>query len=416
MKFKDFNFEERVLKGIKAMGFNIPTPIQEKAIPVIMDGKDLIGCAQTGTGKTLAYLLPVIQKIVKSGSKSTNTLIIVPTRELVVQIDQQIQGLAYFLPISSVPIYGGGEATAWDQQKIALKEKADIIIATPGRIITHLNFDYFDFSKMEHLILDEADRMLDMGFYNDIIKIISTLPPKRQNLLFSATMPSSIRTLANKLLSNPEEINLALAKPPEKVLQAAYMVYFRQKVPLIKELLKEKHLDTVLIFSATKKNVKTVCNDLINNGFNARSIHSDLKQNEREEILRLFKNKKVQILVATDILSRGIDINGINLVINYDVPWDAEDYVHRVGRTARADATGVAITFISERDQNDFFKIEKLLGYDIYKIPVPANIGESPVYSPGKKSPSPKSAKKFIRPDRKRKFRSHKPGRFSKRN
>lgn len=380
-----------MLDGIAAMNYETPTIIQEKAIPVIMSGKDLIASAQTGTGKTAAYLLPVIQKIASNKQQATNTLIIAPTRELVIQIDQQMEGLAYYLNLSSIAVYGGGEASAYDKQKKALSENADIIIATPGRLITHLNFGYINLGKLEHFILDEADRMLDMGFYDDIFKIISYIPQKRQNLLFSATMPAKIKELTSRILNDPVEIKLAVAKPPEKVLQAAYMVYFNQKIPLIKELLQEKKLDSILIFSSTKKNVKAVCTDLIKNGFDAKSMHSDLDQAEREEILRLYRNKKYPILVATDILSRGIDIDNIDLVINYDVPKDADDYVHRIGRTARAESTGVAITFISERDQNEFLNIEKLLDYQVYKIPLPVSLGEGPVYSPGKRSKSKKT-------------------------
>jgi superfamily II DNA/RNA helicase len=416
LKFEDFNFEEKVLEGIRAMNYEAPTPIQEKAIPLIMAGKDIIASAQTGTGKTAAYLLPIIQKIITKKQKSINTLIIAPTRELAIQIDQQLEGLAYYSNVSSMAVYGGGEASAWDKQKNALKENADIIIATPGRIITHLNFGYINLDKLEHFILDEADRMLDMGFHEDIVKIMSYMPQKRQNLMFSATMPSKIKELADKILVQPEEIKLAVSKPPEKVLQAAYMVYFKQKIPLIKELLEEKKLESILIFSSTKKNVRAVCADLIDNGFQAKSIHSDLDQSRREETLRQFRSKKYPILVATDILSRGIDIDSIDLVINYDVPRDAEDYVHRIGRTARAESTGVAITFISERDQNEFSNIEKLLDCQIYKIPLPTSLGEGPVYNPGKRSRTKKNKIGKHSHSSNSKFKKKGARNFSKRN
>lgn len=382
MKFSDFNFEENLRQGLDAMGFETPTLIQEQAIPVILNNKDLIACAQTGTGKTAAFVLPIINKLIKNHENSTNTLIIVPTRELALQIDQVLQGFSYFTSISSIAIYGGNDGSAFENEKRALTEGANFIIATPGRLMSHLNMGYVKLDDLKHLVLDEADKMLDMGFVDDILKITSYLPEKRQTLMFSATMPAKIRTLAKKLLSNPEQINIAMSKPADGVLQGAYLVYDKQKNDLIKTLLKDKDLSSVLIFLSTKQKVKDLERDLQQSGIKAKAIHSDLEQNEREEVLRNFKNKQTQILAATDILSRGIDIEDIGLVINYDVPGDAEDYIHRVGRTARAASTGVAITLINEYDQQKFSRIESLIGSVIRKLPLPAHLGEAPEYAP----------------------------------
>jgi ATP-dependent RNA helicase RhlE len=367
------------------MGFLEPTPIQQEAIPIITEGHDIIACAQTGTGKTAAFLLPVLNKIAKQGKQTTdiNTLIIAPTRELALQIDQQVEGIGYFLGVSSLPVYGGGDSDSWTQQKSALTKGADIIIATPGRFISHINLGYVNLDKVEHLILDEADRMLDMGFYDDIMLIVSKLPKDRQTLLFSATMPGKIRTLAKTILRNPKQVSLAMSKPAEGVLQGAYMVYDSQKIPLIVSLLNGKtNYPSIIIFTSTKRMVREINAALIRKNFKSLEISSDLEQKEREKALGLFKNKKVQILVATDILARGIDIKEISLIINYDVPGDAEDYVHRVGRTARADATGVALTFISDRDQHKFYSIEQLIGETIMKAPNPPEVGKGPDYDP----------------------------------
>lgn len=364
------------------MGFEKPTPIQEKAIPVILENRDLIACAQTGTGKTAAFLLPIINKIIKDHTETVDTLIIVPTRELAIQIDEALQGFAYFTPISAIAIYGGNDGSSYEQEKKALMHGANIIIATPGRLIAHLNQGYVKFNTVKHLILDEADRMLDMGFSDDITRIISFLPAQRQTLLFSATMPPKIRTLASRILKNPEEINIAVSKPAEGVIQGAYLVHNTQKVELIKILLAGKKLKSILIFSSTKSKVKELEKELQKIGLNCASIHSDLTQDQRNEVLRNFKNRKLQILVATDILSRGIDIDSIELVINFDVPGDAEDYIHRVGRTARAEATGIALTFINPADQRKFRNIEQLIGSEVKKLPLPSNIGAAPEYDP----------------------------------
>lgn len=388
MTFKD-HFEAELLEGLISMGFEKPTPIQEKAIPVILQNRDLIACAQTGTGKTAAFLLPVMNKIIKNHTETVDTLIIVPTRELAIQIDEALQGFAYFTPISAIAIYGGNDGTSYEQEKKALTQGANIIVATPGRLIAHLNQGYVKFNTVKHLILDEADRMLDMGFSDDLNRIISFLPTERQTLLFSATMPPKIRALANRILNDPAEINIAMSKPAEGVIQGAYLVYNTQKVELIKQLLAGKNLKSILIFSSTKSKVKELEKELQKIGLDTSAIHSDLSQEQRNEVLRSFKNRKLQILVATDILSRGIDIDSIELVINFDVPGDAEDYIHRVGRTARAEATGVALTFINPADQRKFRNIEQLIGSEVKKLPLPASIGAGPDYNPQAASPRP---------------------------
>ena len=370
MNFKEFGFEAEILEGLDAMRFEEATPVQRDTIPIIMSSKDLIGVAQTGTGKTAAYLLPVLNELVQSKEECTTTLVLVPTRELAIQIDQQLQGFSYFLPVTSIAVYGGNDAGLWEQQKRALISGANVIVATPGRLIQHLTMDYFDFSTLKHLILDEADRMLDMGFHDDIMQIVKTMPKERQTLMFSATMPSKIRALSKKLLHHPEEINIAMSKPAEGILQAAYLVYDTQKIPLVTSLLKDKELTSIVIFSSRKIKVKEIHRALRQAGFPAEAIHSDLDQAEREAVMLNFRNRKTQILVATDIIARGIDVDGIDLVINYDVPGDAEDYVHRVGRTARAKSTGVALTFINENEMDKFGMIEKLIDTTIFKSPL----------------------------------------------
>jgi ATP-dependent RNA helicase RhlE len=380
LNFKDFNLAHKILEGIDSMGYETPTPIQEQCIPVILEKKDLIACAQTGTGKTAAFLLPLIHKILEQDlvGKGVSVLVIVPTRELALQIDQQVQGYAYFIPISSVAVYGGGDGDSWEKQTLALKNGANIIIATPGRLISQLSLGNIDCSNIRFLVLDEADRMLDMGFYDDITSIIGYIPKERQTLMFSATMPSKIRTLAKKILSNPVEVNIALSKPAEGVLQAVYVIHDHQKLELLKSLLLNKEMKSVLVFSSTKINVKQIAKEFKKAGLSAAAIHSDLDQKEREAVLSDYKNRKFQILVATDILSRGIDIDGIDLVVNYDVPPDAEDYVHRVGRTARAEATGVALTFVNHDDLYRLKRIEELIESEIHRIPNPDWLGEGP--------------------------------------
>ncbi len=384
LTFSDFNFQPELTEGLQAMGFEKPTPIQQQAIPVILQGTDLIACAQTGTGKTAAFLLPVINQIIHQKSETLNTLVIVPTRELAIQIDQALEGFAYFASISHIAIYGGTGGISFEQEKKALIHGANVIIATPGRLIAHLNMGYVKINHLQHLILDEADRMLDMGFSDDLNKIISYLPKQRQTIMFSATMPGEIRTLAKKILNQPKEINIALSKPAAGVLQGAYVVYGTQKLPLLKSLLQNRKVASILVFASTKDKVKELERELSRLKFNVAAIHSDLEQEQRNEVLRSFKNKNLQTLVATDILSRGIDIDSIGLVINYDVPGDAEDYVHRVGRTARAESTGVALTFISPEDQRKFKRIEELIEGEVKKLPVPENLGPAPEYNPAK--------------------------------
>ncbi len=364
------------------MGYAKPTPIQEQAIPVILQNKDVIACAQTGTGKTAAYILPVLHKIIHTDHRHLNTLVIAPTRELAQQIDQQIEGFAYFTGVSSIPVYGGGDGATWDQQRKALEHGADIIIATPGRLIALLAGGTTKLEHLNHLILDEADRMLDMGFYDDIVKIISYLPKQRQTLLFSATMPPNIRKLANKILNEPVEINIAIAKPAEGILQQAYLVYDEQKVSLIRHILKSGQYSSAIIFASKKEYVKKLEQTLLRAGLPVRAFHSDLEQPEREDILRQFKSRQISTIIGTDVLSRGIDVEGISLIVNYDVPPDPEDYVHRVGRTARAETTGTAITFINDKDQRKFFGIENMIGTTIPKLPLPEALGAGPEYKP----------------------------------
>jgi len=398
MKFTEFNFGNELQEGLDMMGFEKATPIQEQAIPIIQNNKDLIACAQTGTGKTAAFVLPILDILTKeTQNNKVNTIIIAPTRELAKQIDMQIEGFAYFTNASSYPIYGGGTGIEFDNQKQALKKGSDIIICTPGRLLAHLDFDYFDTSAVKHLILDEADRMLDMGFYDDIMKIANTLPKNRQTLLFSATMPPKIRTLANKLLKNPESISLAISKPAEGITQSAYMCHDSQKVNLVREILrgKGKDLSHVLIFASSIKSVKEIKTTLNKAGMKASEMHSGLDQDQREETIRDFKSKKIRILVATDILSRGIDIQKIELVINYEVPHDAEDYVHRIGRTARADRTGEAITFINPKQVKNFNDIEKLIEKEVPKLELPKGFSKSPEYNIQSKNKKKKKWRNF---------------------
>ncbi|MBN3519141.1 DEAD/DEAH box helicase [Algoriphagus lutimaris] len=394
MDFSSFNFEPSLQEGLDAMGFENPTPIQEKAIPVILENKDLIACAQTGTGKTAAFILPVLNKISKSGSDKLNTLVLAPTRELAIQIDQQIQGFSYFLGISSIPIYGGGDGIVWEQQKKALETGAEIVVATPGRLIALLAGGKMDLSSLQHLILDEADRMMDMGFSDDILKIVNYLPKDRQTILFSATMPSKIRQFSMKILNQPEEISIALGKTAEGVSQSMYSVYDSQKEELVKHILSQKAFEAVIIFASTKEKVKGLYKALRKH-FDVEAFHSDLEQVDREKIMSAFKNKAVKILIGTDIISRGIDVVGIELVINFDTPSDPEDYVHRVGRTARADKEGEAITFVNPKDQQKFARIEKLIGMSITQNPLPEGFDKGPEYS----GESFKSNRKFDKPN-----------------
>ena len=384
MKFSELNLEESVLQALDAMNFKECTPIQEHTIPVILEGKDLIGVAQTGTGKTAAYLLPVINQLSKGGypEDSINCIIMSPTRELAQQIDQQMEGFSYFMPISSVAIYGGNDGVRFEQEKKGLTLGADVVIATPGRLISHISLGYVDLSKVSFFILDEADRMLDMGFADDIMQIVKHLPKERQTIMFSATMPTKIQQLAKTILNNPEEVKLAVSKPADRIIQTAYICYETQKLGIIESLFSEQQPERVIIFASSKQKVKEVTKSLKRMKLNVGEMHSDLDQSQREEIMHEFRNSRINILIATDIVARGIDIDDIRLVINYDVPHDSEDYVHRIGRTARANNDGCAISFVSETEQTRFKQIENFLGKDIYKIPVPDELGEAPLYAP----------------------------------
>lgn len=383
MRFEDILTNDAVLDGLYDMHFDNCTPIQEAAIPVVMEGRDLLACAQTGTGKTAAYLLPVINELVEGGypENQVNCVVMAPTRELAQQIDRQLQGFAYFMPVSGCAIYGGTDGYTYEQQRRSLKAGADIIIATPGRLISHLSMGYVDLSKVSFFILDEADRMLDMGFADDILQILSHLPKERQTLLFSATMPPKIQQLAKKILSNPVEIKLAVSKPADKIEQTAYICYETQKLPLLKGLFKKNPPSRAIIFSSSKQKVKQLSRELRGNSYKVAEMHSDLDQAMRDDVILDFKAGKVNVIVATDILSRGIDIDDIEIVINYDVPHDPEDYIHRIGRTARADRDGKATTFVSELDFSKLRQIEKLLEKEVPKAEVPSEMGETPVYN-----------------------------------
>lgn len=384
MQFSELNLEDSVLDALDAMNFRECTPVQEHTIPVILEGKDLIGVAQTGTGKTAAYLLPVLNQLSKGNypEDAINCIIMAPTRELAMQIDQQMEGFSYFMPASSVAVYGGNDGTRFEQEKKGLTLGADVVIATPGRLISHLSLGYVDLSKVSFFILDEADRMLDMGFAEDIMQIVKYLPKERQTIMFSATMPTKIQQLAKTILTNPVEVKLAVSKPAEKIIQAAYICYEAQKLGIIESLFKEQQPERVIIFASSKIKVKEVTKALKRLKLNVGEMHSDLDQSQREAIMHEFRNGRINMLVATDIVARGIDIDDIRLVINYDVPHDSEDYVHRIGRTARANNDGCAITFVSETEQNKFKQIENFLEKEIYKIPVPEELGEAPAYNP----------------------------------
>lgn len=384
MKFTDLGLDQRILDGIDAMGYETATPVQQQVMVPILEGKDIIASAQTGTGKTAAFLLPLIHRLltVPHAVNDINAMIIVPTRELAIQIAEGLEGLSYFTDVSSIAVYGGGDGNSFNSEKKALTQGVDIVVCTPGRMIAHLNMGYVKLKGLKYLVLDEADRMLDMGFNDDIMKIISFLPKERQNLLFSATMPQKMRELARKILHEPVEINIAISKPPEKIVQKAFIVYEAQKVPIIKDMLSSKKFQNVIVFCSKKQNVKQLTAELKKAKLSAEEIHSDLDQQKREQVLQDFRNKKLNILVATDILSRGIDIEDIDLVINYDVPNDGEDYVHRIGRTARAASTGTAFTLVGEKEQNKMAAIESLLGEPVPKGNVPEEFGPTPAYSP----------------------------------
>ena len=368
------------------MGFEETSPIQTQAIPAVCEGIDVVGQAQTGTGKTAAFLLPVLNKLSegKHPEDAINCVIMSPTRELAQQIDQQMEGFSYFTSFSSVAVYGGNDSQAWDVQRRGLQKGADVVIATPGRLLSHINLYDIDFSHVKYFILDEADRMLDMGFFDDIMQVVNRLPKDRQTIMFSATMPPKIRLLAKTILHDPIEVKIAISRPPESIMQTAYICYEAQKQAIIRHLFVGQEANKVIIFSGSKLKVKELFKTFRQMGLSVGEMHSDLDQVQRDHIMHEFKNNRVNILVATDIVSRGIDIDDISLVINYDVPHDAEDYVHRIGRTARASAKGMSITFVSEEEQYKFKQIENFLEKEIYKIPLPAEIGEAPLYEPEK--------------------------------
>jgi superfamily II DNA/RNA helicase len=384
LTFHEFSLHDDLLAGIDAMNYQQATPIQEQAIPKIIEGKDLIACAQTGTGKTAAYLLPLLDKISHAKHGHTTTLILVPTRELATQIDEQVMGFGYYVEASSIAIYGGGKSENWEQQKRALTSGADIIIATPGRLIAHLQMGYVKFDQIKYLVLDEADKMMDMGFSDDILNIVRQLPKQRQTLLFSATMPNKIREFSQQILNQPDEIRLAVSKPAAGIDQQFYMAYDRQKIYLLEHIIKTQDVQSMVLFTSQKAAVGGIVRAVNKLGVEARGISSDRTQEEREEIMRAFKNKQFPVLVATDVLSRGIDIDSLSHVVNYDIPRAAEDYVHRIGRTARAATKGTAITFISDQDQDRVVKIEKLIERDIekQKITEELGLGEAPEFDP----------------------------------
>lgn len=400
MKFTEFGFDERLMEGIEASNYQDATAVQEQVIPLILKNKDIIASAQTGTGKTAAFLLPIINKILTEppNADAITALVIVPTRELAIQIAQHLEGLSYFTNVSSIAVYGGGDGHAFVQEKKALSQGADFVVCTPGKMMAHIKMGYVKLQALKYLVLDEADRMLDMGFFDDIMFIINQLPQKRQNLLFSATMPPKIRTLARAILHQPEEVNISISKPPEKIIQQAYLVYDAQKIPLIIHLLKEKVYKAVLIFCSSKLSVKDLTRTLKRNKINAGEIHSDLDQGLREDILIQFKSGRLPILVATDILSRGIDIDNIDIVINFDVPHDGEDYVHRIGRTARAEADGTAYTLVSLKEQRKFMAIEKLIGKEVTKMGIPIDLGEQPDYNVINSKPFNQNNKRKFKP------------------
>lgn len=404
MYFSEFGFDDDLMDGIDAMGYEKATPVQEQVIPQIIAGKDIIAAAQTGTGKTAAFLLPILHRLLDEhhDHHSVNAMIIVPTRELATQIAQTLEGIAYYTTISFISVYGGTGGALFATERKALESGVDIVICTPGRMIAHLNMGYVKLADLRYLVLDEADRMLDMGFYDDIVKIISYLPAQRQNLMFSATMPPAIRKLANSILKDPAEISIAISKPPEQITQGAFIVYEPQKVPLVKYVLQQKEFESVIVFCSSKLSVKKLYDELRRARFPVGTIHSDLEQDQREQVMLDFKSHKLKILVATDILSRGIDVEDIDLVINYDVPHDGEDYVHRIGRTARAASKGTAYTFVTEKELFKFHKIEKLLGREVDKLPVPEQFGAAP-------SPAARPARQDGG-QKKRKFKKRRPG------
>ncbi len=384
MYFDELDISDELLDALDAMNFEQCTPIQEQSIPKILEGYDLMGIAQTGTGKTAAYLLPVLDELSHGNypKDSVNCIIMSPTRELAQQIDQQVEGFAYYLDgVSSVAVYGGNDGLRYEQERKGLELGADIIIATPGRLISHLNGGHIDLKKTSFFILDEADRMLDMGFYDDIMKIVSYLSPERQTIMFSATMPENIQKLAKNILQNPVEVKIAVSKPAEKIKQMVYVCHEGMKDRIAEHVLSDTTLDRVILFASSKQKVKELNRQLKSKGFNVGAMHSDLDQKERDTIMYEFKNRRINILIATDIVSRGIDIDDIQLVVNYDTPHDPEDYVHRIGRTARANREGQAVTLVTPKDSMRLKRIEELIEKEIEKPELPEGCGEKPSLS-----------------------------------
>ena len=383
MDFYDLDLSDNTLDAIDAMGWTSCTPIQEKCIPEIINGKDLLGIAQTGTGKTAAYLLPILSMLDEDNfpEESINCVIMSPTRELAQQIDQAMQGFSYYMnEVSSVAVYGGNDGSRYDQEYKSMKMGADVIIATPGRLISHINMGNVDLSNVSFFVLDEADRMLDMGFHEDILSIAKLLPSSCQTIMFSATMPEKIEELAKNILKDPEIIKLAVNKPAEKIKQLACVCHENQKPGVLKEIFNTYGQKRVIIFSSSKLKVKEINKNLRMHKINSGEMHSDLMQSQRDEVMYAFKSGKIDVLVATDIVARGIDIDDISMVINYDVPHDSEDYVHRIGRTARADHDGIAITLVRGKEVGNFMQIEKFLEYEVEKIPLPEGLGKAPEY------------------------------------
>ena len=383
MYFDELPLADEVLDALWDMHFDECTPVQEHTIPVILEGRDVISCAQTGTGKTAAFILPLLTNLLYDDHdpNKLNAIIMAPTRELAQQIDQQMEGFGFYVPFSSVAIYGGNDGGAWGTQSTGLQKGADIVIATPGRLLSLMHIYNIDFSGVKYFILDEADRMLDMGFYDDIMAVVNRLPKDRQTIMFSATMPANIRKMAKAIMHNPAEVQIAVSRPPESIRQQAIDIYEAQKTAFIVQKFRssgEQELKKVIVFVGKKQGVKELTRALRANNIDARAMHSDLEQKERDEVMLDFRNNKVDVLVATDIVSRGIDVDDIPLVINYDVPRDAEDYVHRIGRTARAENKGEAITLVSPEDKHFFNKIERFLQKSIERLPLPASLGAAP--------------------------------------
>ena len=397
MRFEETYLNDNILDALYDMRFEECTPIQEKCIPEILDYHDVMGVAQTGTGKTAAYLLPILSMLDEDEypKDAINCIIMSPTRELAQQIDQAMQGFGYYLDgISSVAVYGGNDGSRYDQEMRSLRMGADVVIATPGRLLSHIRMGNVDLSRVSFFVLDEADRMLDMGFYDDIMTIVKGLPQNRQTIMFSATMPDKIQTLARNILYKPVEVKIAVSKPAEKIMQSAYVCYDTQKLPILRHIFATEEQKRIIIFSGKKERVKEINRELQKIKVNCCSMHSDLTQQERDEVMYLFKSGQKDVLVATDIVARGIDIDDIRMVINYDVPHDAEDYVHRIGRTARADRDGVAITLVNPDDIRRFQKIEHFLEKEVIKTPLPDGLGDAPEYKSPERRKGPRGGGK----------------------